>query len=147
METIYHKILPAQVFLPYTQTETSEADRWMGRAPNKWGNCPSGNDFIDLFAGIVRVYGHRQPIYYARLMGLESRHLCSAVIAMSGLTVAEWSEYFVLMAADDLMRSGQLPMKFYKKLGFASVKDFSAYYKRHKGVRPTHWAKRRRKRP
>lgn len=145
METIYHKILPMQVFLPYIPVEPSEADRWMGHLPNKWGNRSSGNDFIDLFAGLVRIYAHRPPFFYAQLMGIQSSQLCVTLTTLTGLKVTDWIDYFVLMASDELLQSGCPPMQFYKKLGFTSVANFSVCYKRLKGMRPTHWAGMRRK--
>lgn len=146
METTYKKIVPEKVFLPILYTEPTEADLWMGRVPNKWGNLDSGNDFIDLFAGILRHYGKRSTAFYAEKMGVDAKQFYATIQVLTGLTVSDWEVYFVIHATDELMDSGQRITQFHKRLGFDDIRNFSHYYKKHKGMRPTHAAEKRRRR-
>lgn len=140
MEKKYKKITPEQVFLSVLLKEPTEADRWTGRVPNDWGNRASGNDFIDLFAGLIRHYGKRTTAFYAKTMGVEQEQLNITIRTLSGMAVMNWVAYFVVMAADELMADGQTPISFFERLGFNDVRDFSFYYQKHKGIRPTHAA-------
>ncbi len=48
---------------------------------------------------------------------------------LTGISVMEWIEYFILMATDEMMLAGQKPGQFYKQLGFNDVRDFVATIK------------------
>lgn len=140
MEEKYILITPQQVFLPYLAKAPSEADLWTGNVPNAWGNRASGNDFVDLFAGLLRKHGKRTLAFYAKKMGVAPRDLNTTLRTLTGMTVVQWMAHFVLMAANEIMATGQTPSQFFHKLGFNDVIDFSNYYTYHKGARPTHVA-------
>ena len=69
MDNNYRKIVPEDVFVSILDREATEEELWMGLPRDFMGNRPSGNDFIDLFARLVRQYQSRDIEFYAKIMG------------------------------------------------------------------------------
>lgn len=138
--TRYTPITPDRVYLRYLPHEPTEADLWMGIAPNEWGNRPSSNDFIDLFAGLVRRLGHCQVKDVARLMDVDAVHLTVTVTTLSGVAPKEWIEYFTIRAACEMLEETDWESKdIARKLKFSAPAAFSRFFYRMKKMYPTQW--------
>ena len=131
MDTKYKKIRPTDLYLSIVGDNTpSEADLWMGNVPNQWGNRASGNDFIDLFAGLVRRYGLSPAKFYAKTLGVEYRSLIGAIQAMCGMGAIDFIHEYLNLMACELVEKTELSMtEIAKKLGCSSSVTFCRFFK------------------
>lgn len=103
MEEKYKKILPEDIFITIIKREPTEAELWMGASRECPGHRKSGNDFMDLFAGLVRRYRHQRPQFYAKRMGVTGMELNMAIHAMSGICATEWISRYLMLAAKEIL--------------------------------------------
>ena len=103
-------------------------------------NRPTGNDFVDLFASLVRRYGNRQVITYAKMMGLEPRLLMASMVAMSGMGAREWLCEYLRLASCDLLANTDWPISEVGRiLGFTSAGSFNQFFSRQQKAQPYEW--------
>jgi methylphosphotriester-DNA--protein-cysteine methyltransferase len=139
MESVYKKILPEEVFISIFDREPTEAELWQGISGREWtGNRPTGNNFIDLFASLLRKHGHRKPFFYARLMGVTEKELSMVIKAMSGISAAEWIWRYLHLASCELLKETDMSIgEVSKRLGFSSLNTFTRYFYRMEGMYPS----------
>ena len=138
MDTKYKKIRPADLYLSVTGDNTpSEADLWTNNVPNQWGNRASGNDFIDLFAGLVRRYGLSSARFYAKQLDIEYRSLIGATQAMCGMGAIDFIHEYLNLMACELVGKTELSMtQIAKKLGCSSSVTFCRFFKQMNKCQP-----------
>lgn len=140
METTYKKIRPADVYLSIQDKEPADAGREEGNIPNKYGNRDSGNDFIDLFAGIVRKYGHISTAEYARMLNLSPNELSVTIRALTGMSFRDWRDEYLRMACCELLEETKLNiMEISERMGFTSIYVFSRFFQNVQKYQPTEW--------
>ena len=138
MEEKYRKITPEEVFISYQERELTKDDRWMGRKQAAF-NRPSRNNFIDLFATLVHNHRHLGSKNYAERMGVSPLELNYAFQAMTGMLPAEWSNRYLLLATQELLRETTLSFKeIADRLGFLPAALNRLFFDRY-GVRPRQW--------
>ncbi|MDR3260281.1 MAG: helix-turn-helix domain-containing protein [Tannerella sp.] len=100
----------------------------------------SGNDFIDLFARLLRRHRHRTIGFYAKLMGLPSDMFCITVKTLTGELAIDCICRYVDRSACELLRKTTLPLgDVAKKLGFSSLSAFSQFFMRMHKCSPRDW--------
>lgn len=140
----YQKITPEQLFITILEREPTEAERWTGVESGCTGHRPTGNNFIDLFARLVRKYGKQDGEFFAQKMGVERDDLYRAMIAMTGLSLPEWVNRYLLLAATELLEQTDLSITaIAKRLGF-SIQNFTDFFKKYRKLSPKQWRQRRR---
>jgi len=138
MDTKYKKIRPADLYLSIVgDNKPSEVDLWTGNVPNQWGNRASGNDFIDLFAGLIRRYGLISAKFYAKKLGVEYRSLLGAIQAMCGMGAIDFiHEYLNLMACELIEKTELSITEVSKKIGCTSPVTFCRFFKHMNKCQP-----------
>lgn len=139
MDSKYQKNRPRDLYLSILPTEISEADRWTGTLPNQWGNRASGNDFIDLFAGLIRKHRHNTVEYYAKLLGVEYKSFIGAIDAMCGIGVRQFIHEYLNLIACELLQNTEMSMQeIAKELHFSPV-TFSRFFRNMNKCQPYEW--------
>lgn len=137
MDYKYKKILPEDVYITASDREATEEELWQGIPRDFQGNRPSGNDFMDLFARLVRVLKHEEMTVYAKKMGVSVVDLKGAVRAMSGITAVQWRDrYQILIACEYLEKTSKPVGQIGALIGFESPECFSRFFKLHMGKQP-----------
>ena len=128
MNTKYKQIKPSDVYYSIVEEELTNPEGWRTVLSNEYGNYPSGNNFIDLFAGLVRKYGHTPIKTYAKMMGVSYAHLSGAIGAMTGMEPRQWVHEYLNLAACELIEKTDWSMKqIAKRLNFSQV-SFSRFF-------------------
>lgn len=144
MEEKYKPIKPADVYYGFIEDEEYAIGLWSGKVINEYGNCDSGNNFIDLFAALVRKYGHLPVKSYAAKMGVKPRHFSGAIIAMTGMEAREWiSEYLNLAACELIEKTDWSLTEIARKLNFSPVAFTRFFYAMNK-CQPYEWLMQKR---
>ena len=137
MKDLYRKYVPEEVFLFYFKRELTPEEKDRGIVLNEYGNVPTGIEFLDCFAGLVRRFGRQQQDVYAKAIGVEKRALVQTVHTLSGRTFDEWIDYHLFFGAYEILKKPRT--KIYeasKKLGFSQPSVFSKYFKSRIGWSP-----------
>ncbi|WP_372653635.1 helix-turn-helix domain-containing protein [Draconibacterium sp.] len=92
-------------------------------------NKSSGNNYMDLFAQTVRVYGKRDVADYGELLGVNYRHLDGAVRWMSGMGVHAWMTEYLRLVACDLVEHTDFSFKEIGKIMGFSQSSFSQFFR------------------
>lgn len=96
-------------------------------------------DGADLFVRFIKVLSenyiqHKEVSFYAEQMCLNSRYLTTAVRKISGFTVSEWIDKFLINDAKYLLNYTDLSVKEVAyKLNFSNISFFCKYFKKHCG--------------
>lgn len=144
MEERYRPILPEELFLTASGRGPSEEELWQGVPPGFHGNRPSGNDFMDLFALLIRKYGRKEIGEYAERMGVSAADLCGAVRAMSGIGAAEWRNRYLVLEAKELLENSSCEIRrISEQLGFSQPSVFSKLFHAYTGKQPFEWRHKR----
>lgn len=137
---IYTPVTPGEVFLPYFQTELSEAELWTGVTRNEFGNRPSGCRFIDCFAGIIRRSGYTDVTRISREIGVNRTALQYTIVTLTGLTPKAWIDWWLLTTICHMLEKTDWPIKkIAQKLNFTSQIVLTTYFTKHKKIPPTEW--------
>lgn len=92
-------------------------------------NKPSGNNYIDLVANTVRLYGKREATAYAKILEVNYRHFDGAMRCMTGMSAHRWiNEYLRLIACDLVVHTNFNFKAIGKILGF-SQSSFSQFFR------------------
>ncbi len=138
MEGKYKKILPEEVFITIFEREPTEAELWMG-VPAKGfeGHRPTGNNFMDLFARLLRQHGHKKPEFYAHKMGLKTHEFNLCIKGMSGVTANEWIWRYLHLASRELLAKTKWKVtEVGQRLGFSSLNTFTRFFYRMEKLHP-----------
>ncbi len=97
----------------------------------------TGNEFIDVFVGLVRKYKRMPVKQYADAMGLDIHVFLPAVIALTGMGAHEWiSEYMRLACCELLEKTDWSVSEIAKRAGFSSISTFSQFFYRVQKCQP-----------
>ena len=139
METAFKKILPADVFVSVYKRKQPDGEWWTETIVNAAGNKPSGNEFIDIFASLLRKHQKKYVSFYAKQMGVSAEQLSQYIKIMSGITAQEWlNDYLNLEAREMLERSDTKIHEIARFLGF-SQSAFSQFFLRQNKCSPYEW--------
>ncbi|MDR2967995.1 MAG: hypothetical protein LBV32_00135, partial [Tannerellaceae bacterium] len=106
METKYRKIPPAEMFAVTVEREVKHDTplkmhyEFSFRVEAKH----SENDFINLFAALVVAHGRHRAEAYAAMMGVDHLQLTTTLTTLSGAGIQEWTDVFMGMVAEALLR-------------------------------------------
>lgn len=140
MEETYKQIRPEDIFITFFDREATEAELWQGIPLHFEGNRPSGNNFLDLFARLVRRYGRKDISVFAKRMGVETGDLISAIRAISGLSARDWMNGYSLLAAKELLEKTDWQIgEISRKLGFTQLCVFSKFFQVKTGMQAWEW--------
>ena len=143
MDNKYKLIRPEDVFVSIFDREATEEEMWMGLPRHFEGNRPTGNNFMDLFARLVRQYQCRDIVFYAELMGIPDQFFGKAIRAMSGMSAVAWRDrYTILSACELLAKSDDSITDIAKRLGFSTASSFCHYFLKHSKSTPREWRRR-----
>ncbi len=135
---IYKRYLPEDVYTSMIDTETVETETGLVQKPLE--NRPTGCDFLDVFAKLVRQHGNLQAKQYARMMGIEAQALTKTMDVLTGMGAREWvCEYLRLASCELLERTHWSIGKVGKRLGFPSGSTFSQFFSRVQKYQPYEW--------
>ena len=136
METAFKKILPSDVFVSVFKRDQPDGEWWTGAMVNAAGNRPSGNEFIDLFASLIRKHQKKYLSFYAKQMGVSAAQLSLYIKIMSGITAQEWlNGYLNLEACELLTETNKKINEIAGFLGF-SQSAFSQFFLRQNKCSP-----------
>ena len=140
MRTEYKKIVPSDVYITIFEREPEEAELWTGYVANDFGNRASGNDFVDVFAGIIRKYGHISMNECARMMKITREELSITMQTLSGVSALKWRDQYLMMACCELLEESEMRMtEISKRMGFTSAAVFSRFFYKASGFQPIEW--------
>jgi AraC family transcriptional activator of pobA len=84
----------------------------------------------------------RKVIFYANKLCLSAGYLSTLIKKVSGRTVADWIDDYVILEAKALLKSGKLTIQqISDELNFPSQSFFGKYFKRIVGVSPNEYKK------
>lgn len=136
MDKTYEFIKPQDVYRSLLANELSEEELWNGKSVNEYGNYVSRNDFIDLFAGLIRKYGYRPAKFYAKKMGVAPRWFAGAIMATTGMLPLEWIHTYLNIEICELIEKTDLQMtEIAKKLEFSPA-SLSRFFKLRNKMQP-----------
>ena len=139
METTFKKILPADVFISVLKHDKSDNKWFPAPIVNTTGNLPSGNEFIDLFASLIRKHQKKYLSFYAKQMGVSATKLSQYINTMSDITAQEWlNGYLNLEACELLEKTNKKINEIAGFLGF-SQSAFSQFFLRQNKCSPYEW--------
>jgi len=136
MSDTYKHIRPTDIYVSLFYKQPAENESQQERTPNEWGNFPSGNDFIDMFAGLIRKHGYRPVMFYAHKMGVPTRLLPPTILALTGMHAREWIHEYLILEACELVKKTDLQFKeIGKRLHFSPV-SFSRFFQLMRKCQP-----------
>lgn len=139
MVTVYKHIKPADVYRSILKDSNIEETEAQANSVNEYGNYASGNNFMDLFAGLILKYGSMPVKQYAAIFGVEARHFTGAIIAMSGMTPTDWVHEYLNLAACEMIENTDWKLnKIAGILNFSQV-SFSRFFKMMNKYQPYEW--------
>lgn len=126
-------ITPAQVYNGLVENPAEDVEML---ADILRENIPSGNNYIDWFAGEVRKYGKRDASEYAGIMGAGSRHFDGAMRCLTGMSAHSWINEYLRLAACDLVEHTDFNFKTIGKLLGFSQSSFSQFFRAYQHMQP-----------
>ena len=99
-------------------------------------NTSSDNNYMDLFARLVRKHGKQSCSFYARLLGVETRELDGAIRCMGGMSIHDWMIEYLRLVVCDLLSNTQLSFKEIGKLLGMSSSSFSQFFQAYQHMQP-----------
>lgn len=140
MVTKYRKFPPAEVFISMMGREATDEELWLGAQSGIIFNKYTGNEFLDVFAGMVHQYMNHNPSFYANLLGVSAADLSGCLKVLTGLTADEWILSYVRLAVCDLLLHTNMKLiDIASRTGYATVKTFSRSFIEHFGMPATSW--------
>lgn len=140
MKTEYRKFPPEDVFISVVGREATEEELWHGAQNGIIFNKHTGNEFLDVFAGMVHHYMEHNPSFYAAKLGVSASELSGCLKVLTGLTGDEWILKYVRLAVCDLLlHTNRNLSDIAKRTGYASVKTFSRSFIKHFRMPPSRW--------
>lgn len=99
----------------------------------------SGVRLTDSFLTLVQKHFREERFleFYARELGITSKHLSRVVKAQTGMSPVDWIERYVILEAKVLLRSSTLTIQqIADNLHFSSQSFFGKHFKKHTGKTP-----------
>ena len=147
MKSWYKKITAEEVLLFYTIRELTAEETAKGITLNEYGNVPTGCDFIDKFAALIRSLQWATLKEYAETMGVTANELTTTIRILTGQTAKYWIEYYMQLAIYDLMgNTTNNIITVAKKLGFSQPSVLSHFCLYRLKIAPTELRRKLKKR-
>ena len=138
MADFYKKHTPEEVFLFYFKRELTDDEVAAGITLNKYGNVPTGIEFLDYFAGLVRRFGYASSETYAKAIDVPEAALKYTISTLTGRSINEWIDYYVLLGAYEVLKNKRKELKEYvREVGFTQYSVFSKYFKKRTKETPS----------
>ncbi|GAE16276.1 HTH-type transcriptional activator RhaS [Bacteroides pyogenes] len=101
--------------------------------------------FERFYESLVHFYQSERSVkFYADQLCLTPKHLSGVVKSVSGKTVGEWIDEFVILEAKALLNSSNLNIQeIADQLNFANQSFFGKYFKHYTGMSPKEYRKSR----
>ncbi|WP_159521339.1 helix-turn-helix domain-containing protein [Sunxiuqinia indica] len=99
-------------------------------------NKPSGNSYMDLFANLVRQHGKHPVSFYARTLGVNTRHFDGAIRCMSGMSAHDWINEYLRQVVCDLLGDTTLSFKEIGRILGLSQSSFTQFFQAHQKMQP-----------
>ena len=137
MKATFKQYSPADLYINMNAPETLEADS-STEVPTT-GFRPTGNAFLDAFVNNLHQHGIHTSDYHARMLGINRTELCVSVLTLTGMNFTDFTEAYVLLMANDLLKVKKKELKMVaKRLGFGSYSGFYRFMMR-KGMGKPSW--------
>ena len=131
MADFYKKYTPEEVFLFHFKRELTDDEVAAGITLNEYGNVPTGIEFLDYFAGLVRRFGYAQPELHAKAIDVPEEALKHTVSTLTGHSIYEWIDFYVILGAYEVLKNKRKKLKEYvQQIGFTQYSVFSKYFKK-----------------
>ena len=138
MAFTYRKYTPEEVFPFYTKRELTPEETAKGMKLNEYGNVPTGVDFLDRFAGLIRQLRWSTLEDYAKVTGIDERRLSATILTLTGRTFNEWIDFYVLLGAYEMLENTKKKAtEIGKILGFSQLSVFSKFCKNRTKYTPS----------
>ncbi|WP_297097664.1 helix-turn-helix domain-containing protein [uncultured Draconibacterium sp.] len=99
-------------------------------------NNASENNYMDMFANLVRIYGKRDAKDYAKMLNANYRHFDGAIRCMSGMSAHQWINNYLCLVACDLVEHTDYTFKTIGKILGFSQSSFSQFFRSQKKMQP-----------
>lgn len=103
----------------------------------------TANDFINLFARLVVLYGKDSGKTYASMMDVDEKGFNAALMALTGVGVNEWTDALATAVAETLLRETSLPIKKIAHAagwsGRGAQSSFSRWFSKRYKCAPSKW--------
>lgn len=100
-------------------------------------NHPTGIEFLDRFADLMKDYGHRFPNWYAGCLGIKTLQLTATVSTLTGCTFVDFMERYLLLLVTDLLTQTDSPVDAVaRRTGFPRASELNQYLRRVCGRSP-----------
>ena len=138
MAIILKKHSAKDVILFHAKRKLTAEEEAKGIVLNEHGNVPTGNEFIDQFAPLIRTLGWATMNTYAKVAGIEPRTLSILVKTFSEDTFSEWIDHYMLLGACELLaKTNKSINEVSEQLGFPKPPVFCKFCKTRTGYMPT----------
>lgn len=136
MQATFKQYTPAELYINMDQPETLEADS-PTEVPTT-GFRPTGSAFLDAFVNNLHQHGIRTGNYHAALLGVNRTEMCTTVLTLTGMKYTDFTEAYVLLMANDLLKSKKKDLKLVAtRLGFGSYSGFYRFVMRNMKEKPS----------
>lgn len=136
MKATFKQYTPAELYINLDPPETLEADS--SKEVPTTGFRPTGNAFLDAFVNNLHYHGIRTGDYHAALLGVKRAEMCTAVYVLTGLKYTDFTETYILLMVNDLLKTKKKDLKYVsKRLGFGSYSGFYRFMIRKKMGKPS----------
>ena len=136
MKAKFKQYTPADLYINMNQPETLEADG-STEVPTT-GFRPTGGAFLDAFVNNLHQYGIQSGNYHAILLGVKRSEMCATVFTLTGMKYTEFTEAYVLLMANDLLKNRKEELRFTaQRLGFGSYSGFYRFMMRKRMGKPS----------
>jgi AraC-like DNA-binding protein len=86
----------------------------------------------------LHLYGIRAGDFHARMLGVKRSDMCTTVYMLTGMKYTDFTEAYVLLMANDLLKEKKNELKVTgKRLGFRSYSGFYRFMMRNGMGRPS----------
>ena len=137
------KITPKDVFI--TTLEFSE-QKWRVEGDTvvkTQKNKPSGNESVDKLADIISLNMMKRLNFYEKAMGTKPRVLNGFMMMCSGMSLKDWLNQYILLAAKELLLETDYNLREVgKRLCFSGENTFGRWFLRIEGELASDWRSR-----
>ena len=132
MNATFKQYKPADLYINMDQPETLEADS--SKEVPTTGFCPTGSAFVNNLHQRGLHSGH----FHAKLLGIQRSDMCTTVFTLTGMKYTDFTEAYVLLMANDLLKQKKRDHKqIGKRLGFRSYSGFYRFMMRNGMGKPS----------
>ncbi len=132
MNATFKQYKPADLYINMNQLETLEADS--SKEVPTTGFCPTGSAFVNN----LHQRGLHSGNFHAKLLGIQRSDMCTTVFTLTGMKYTDFTEAYVLLMANDLLKQKKRDHKqIGKRLGFRSYSGFYRFMMRNGMGKPS----------